>query len=238
MLRLTRERDKLERALGGIKDMGGTPDLMFVIDTNKEAIAIQEATKLGIPVVAIVDSNCNPDGITHPIPGNDDAGRAITLYCDLISRSAIEGISQSQGGMGIDIGEAVEPIPEILPEEAEAAAVADTVAAAAEPEVAEAAAAEPEATEEAVTAELEVEDRYQGLPAPINGKADDLKKISGVGPVLEKKLNELGIFHYSQIAEFSQEDVVRVDETLNFKGRIERDDWIEQARALITEAKN
>jgi small subunit ribosomal protein S2 len=211
---------------------------MFVIDTNKEAIAIQEATKLGIPVVAIVDSNCNPDGITHPIPGNDDAGRAITLYCDLISRSAIEGISQSQGGMGIDIGEAVEPIPEILPEEAEAAAAADTVAAAAEPEVAEAAAAEPEATEEAVTAELEVEDRYQGLPAPINGKADDLKKISGVGPVLEKKLNELGIFHYSQIAEFSQEDVVRVDETLNFKGRIERDDWIEQARTLINEAKS
>ena len=243
MLRLTREKEKLERALGGIKDMGGTPDLMFVIDTNKEAIAIQEATKLGIPVVAIVDSNCNPDGITHPIPGNDDAGRAITLYCDLISRSAIEGISQSQGGMGIDIGEAVEPIPEILPEEAEAAAVADAAAAAAEPQV-EAFAAEPQveafAAEpaEAAAAELEVEDRYQGLPAPINGKADDLKKISGVGPVLEKKLNELGIFHYSQIAEFSQEDVVRVDETLNFKGRIERDDWIEQARALINETKS
>jgi small subunit ribosomal protein S2 len=236
MLRLTREKDKLERALGGIKEMGGTPDLMFVIDTNKEAIAIQEATKLGIPVVAIVDSNCNPDGITHPIPGNDDAGRAITLYCDLISRSAIEGISQSQGGMGIDIGEAVEPIPEILPEEAEAAAIADAEAAATEPEVVEAAAAKPEVAE-AAAAELEVEDRYQGLPAPINGKADDLKKISGVGPVLEKKLNDLGIFHYSQIAEFSQEDVVRVDETLNFKGRIERDDWIEQARALINEAK-
>jgi small subunit ribosomal protein S2 len=236
MLRLTREKDKLERRWAASRTWAGTPDLMFVIDTNKEAIAIQEATKLNIPVVAIVDSNCDPDGITHPIPGNDDAGRAITLYCDLISRSAIEGISQSQGGMGIDIGEAVEPIPEILPEEAEAAAIADAEAAATEPEVVEAAAAWPEVAE-AAAAELEVEDRYQGLPAPINGKADDLKKISGVGPVLEKKLNDLGIFHYSQIAEFSQEDVVRVDETLNFKGRIERDDWIEQARALINEAK-
>ncbi|HRY08246.1 MAG TPA: 30S ribosomal protein S2, partial [Hyphomicrobiaceae bacterium] len=91
ILNLTRERDKLNLALGGIKDMGGTPDLLFVIDTNKEHIAIQEAKKLGIPIVAIVDTNCDPDGIDFPIPGNDDAGRAITLYCDLISRAAIDG---------------------------------------------------------------------------------------------------------------------------------------------------
>ena len=97
LLQLTREKDKLERSLGGIKDMGALPDLMFVIDTNKEAIAIAEARKLHMPVVAVVDSNCDPDGISHPIPGNDDAGRAITLYCDLVARAAIDGIERAQG---------------------------------------------------------------------------------------------------------------------------------------------
>ena len=95
LLGLTRERDKLEQALGGIKDMSGLPDLMFVIDTNKESIAIQEAKKLGIPVVAVLDSNCDPEGIDFPIPGNDDAGRAVALFCDLMARAAIEGISDS-----------------------------------------------------------------------------------------------------------------------------------------------
>jgi small subunit ribosomal protein S2 len=112
LLQLTREKDKLERSLGGIKDMGAPPDLMFVIDTNKESIAIAEARKLGMPVVAIVDSNCDPDGITYPIPGNDDAGRAITLYCDLISRAAIDGIERAQGAVGVDAGAAEEPIAE------------------------------------------------------------------------------------------------------------------------------
>ena len=110
LLQLTREKDKLERSLGGIKDMGALPDLMFVIDTNKESIAIAEARKLHMPVVAIVDSNCDPDGISHPIPGNDDAGRAITLYCDLISRAAIDGIERAQGAVGMDLGAAEEPV--------------------------------------------------------------------------------------------------------------------------------
>jgi len=101
---MTRERDKLERALGGIKDMGGVPDLLFVIDTNKEAIAIQEARRLGIPVAAILDSNCDPSGIAFPVPGNDDAGRAIGLYTDLIARAAIDGIGRAQGDAGYDIG--------------------------------------------------------------------------------------------------------------------------------------
>ena len=109
LLQLTREKDKLERSLGGIKDMGALPDLMFVIDTNKEAIAIAEALKLHMPVVAVVDSNCNPEGISHPIPGNDDAGRAITLYCDLISRAAIDGLERAQGGIGVDVGAAEQP---------------------------------------------------------------------------------------------------------------------------------
>ncbi len=98
LLGLLRERDKLERALGGIKEMGGLPNMLFVIDTNKEAIAISEAKKLGIPVTAILDSNCDPDGIAYPIPGNDDAARAIALYCDLIARSIIDGLSEGQSG--------------------------------------------------------------------------------------------------------------------------------------------
>src|SRR5918994_1083843 len=114
-LMLAREKEKLERALGGIKDMGGTPDLIFVIDTNKEQLAIQEAKRLGIPVAAIVDTNCDPDGITFPVPANDDAGRAISLYCDLIARAAIDGISRSQGDLGIDIGAAETPMAEELP---------------------------------------------------------------------------------------------------------------------------
>ena len=110
LLSLTRERDKLERALGGIKDMGGVPDMLFVIDTNKESIAINEAQRLNIPVAAVLDTNCDPAGVTFPIPGNDDAGRAISLYCDLIARAALDGISRSQGEMGIDIGES-EDVP-------------------------------------------------------------------------------------------------------------------------------
>jgi small subunit ribosomal protein S2 len=112
LLQLTREKDKLERSLGGIKDMGALPDLLFVIDTNKESIAIAEARKLHMPIVAVVDSNCDPEGISHPIPGNDDAGRAITLYCDLISRAAIDGIERAQGAVGIDLGAAEQPIAE------------------------------------------------------------------------------------------------------------------------------
>lgn len=112
LLQLTREKDKLERSLGGIKDMGALPDLMFVIDTNKESIAIAEARKLHMPVVAVLDSNCDPEGVSHPIPGNDDAGRAITLYCDLIARAAIDGIERAQGAVGIDLGAAEQPVGE------------------------------------------------------------------------------------------------------------------------------
>ncbi len=140
---MDREREKLERNLGGIKDMGGIPDLIFVIDTNRESIAIQEARRLGIPVAAILDSNSSPDGITFPVPGNDDAGRAITLYCDLIARSAIDGISRAQGAAGMDVGEAVEaPVEEALAEEAAPAEEAPVEAAAAEEAPAEEAAAQ------------------------------------------------------------------------------------------------
>jgi small subunit ribosomal protein S2 len=103
-LTLTRERDKLDKALGGIKDMGGVPDLLFVIDTNKEAIAIAEARRLNIPVAAVVDTNCDPDGISFIVPGNDDAGRAVALFCDLVARAALDGISRAQGDSGVDVG--------------------------------------------------------------------------------------------------------------------------------------
>jgi small subunit ribosomal protein S2 len=155
LLQLTRERDKLELSLGGIKNMGGIPDLMFVIDTNKEAIAILEARKLNIPVIAILDTNCDPDGITYPIPGNDDAARAILLYCDLIADSVLDGMAAGVVASGVDIGASEAPVEptlarELTPEPAPAAAEAP-----AEPE---AVAAPVEAPAEApVAAEAAVE---------------------------------------------------------------------------------
>ena len=104
LLELTRERDKLERALGGIKEMGGLPDVLFVIDTNKEAIAVKEANTLKIPVIAILDSNSSPDGIALPIPGNDDAMRAIHLYCELAAASVLDGLQAEMTASGIDVG--------------------------------------------------------------------------------------------------------------------------------------
>jgi small subunit ribosomal protein S2 len=121
LLELTRDRDKLERALGGIKEMGGLPDILFIIDTNKEAIAVQEANKLKIPVVAVLDSNSSPDGIAYPIPGNDDAMRAIHLYCDLVSGAVLDGLQAELAATGGDIGEQ-EDLPAELPAAADAAA--------------------------------------------------------------------------------------------------------------------
>lgn len=104
ILNLQRERDKLERVIGGVRQMGGLPDILFVIDTNKEEIAIQEAMRLGIPVVAIIDSNSNPDNIAYPIPGNDDAIRALDLYCDLVSKAVLDGLQYQMQKAGIDLG--------------------------------------------------------------------------------------------------------------------------------------
>jgi small subunit ribosomal protein S2 len=112
VLQLTRERDKLELSLGGIRDMGGIPDVMFVIDANKEELAIKEANVLGIPVVAILDSNVDPQGIAFPIPANDDASRAIRLYCDAVSHAATRGRREGVVDSGADIGAMDEPLPE------------------------------------------------------------------------------------------------------------------------------
>jgi small subunit ribosomal protein S2 len=112
VLQLTRERDKLELSLGGIRDMGGIPDVMFVIDANKEELAIKEANVLGIPVVAILDSNVSPDGIAFPIPANDDASRALRLYCETIAAAAKKGGREAVVESGIDIGALDEPVEE------------------------------------------------------------------------------------------------------------------------------
>ncbi|MCU0907896.1 MAG: 30S ribosomal protein S2, partial [Rhodobacteraceae bacterium] len=113
------EQQKLQASLGGIRDMGGLPDLLFIIDVGKEDLAILEARKLGIPVVAVVDTNCSPDGVDYPIPGNDDAARAIALYCDLVSRAALDGMSAQLGAAGVDLGALEEaPAEEALVEDA------------------------------------------------------------------------------------------------------------------------
>lgn len=125
ILDLTRDRDRLDRSLGGIKDMGGLPDVIFVVDTNKESIAILEANKLGIPVVAILDTNCDPEGVSYPIPGNDDATRAIQFYCSLISQAVLDGLQQELSAKGVDVGESEEPTAEELPTVEEVAAPAD-----------------------------------------------------------------------------------------------------------------
>jgi small subunit ribosomal protein S2 len=192
-LTLQRERDKLDRALGGIKDMGGLPDLLFVIDTNKEDIAIKEARRLGLPVAAVVDTNCDPDGITFIVPGNDDASRAITLYCDLIARAAIDGISRGQGDLGIDIGAAAEPVMEQLPAEGPG---------------------------------------YEVLSGP-RGVADDLKKLAHVSPTIEKKFNDLGIFHYWQIGGLGPEAAHKIGEEIGLPGRMEG--WVASAKQLSSE---
>ncbi|SEE15729.1 SSU ribosomal protein S2P [Rhizobiales bacterium GAS191] len=204
-LMLSRERDKLDRTLGGIKDMGGTPDLIFVIDTNKEQLAIEEARKLGIPVVAILDTNCNPDSITFPIPANDDAGRAISLYCDLMARAAIDGISRHHSDLGIDTGAAEAPVAEPLPEAVSEAAASEIPAAATV--------------------------AFERLVGP-RGAPDDLKRLHGLGPEIEKKMNDAGIFHFWQVAAMSPEDTKTLDQELKLSGRIEREHWVDQARSL------
>jgi small subunit ribosomal protein S2 len=113
VLQLTRERDKLENSLGGIRDMGGLPDIMFVVDTNKEELAIKEANTLGIPVVAVLDSNSDPSGIAFPVPGNDDASRAIRLYCDAIAEAVSNGRTGERQSRGEDIGAMAEPPAEV-----------------------------------------------------------------------------------------------------------------------------
>jgi small subunit ribosomal protein S2 len=165
--------------------------------TKKEDIAIQEAQRLNIPVAAIVDTNSDPKGITYVVPGNDDAGRAITLYCDLIARAVIDGISRAQGDSGIDVGASAHPVREQI-----------TVAP------------QPVA--------------FQGLAGP-RGAADDLKKLTGVSGAIEKKFNDLGIFHYWQLAELDHDTAHKIGEEVGLPSRA--DGWVAQAKAMTAEAE-
>ena len=196
ILNIQREREKLQLSLGGIREMGGVPDLLFVIDTNKEQIAIKEARKLGIPIIAIVDTNCDPDGIDYPIPGNDDAGRAITLYTDLVARAAIDGIERSSAASGEDLGAAETPVAEVLPEAA--------------------------AT-------------FKGIEGP-RGDPDDLKNIAGVDMKTEQRLNDLGVYHYWQIADLTAENVATLETALKAPGRLAEETWIDQAKKLVAQS--
>lgn len=151
LLQLNRRREKLERALGGIKEMGGRPDVLVVIDVNKESLAVNEANRLGIPVVGIVDSNSNPANINMPVPGNDDAIRAIQCYCDLFAGAVIDGLQQEMATSGVDVGEAAEPVaPETVDGADAAAARAATEAAPSADVPAEAAVAAAAEAEKAV----------------------------------------------------------------------------------------
>ncbi|MBL4638900.1 MAG: 30S ribosomal protein S2 [Kordiimonadaceae bacterium] len=134
-LQMTRQRDKLELSLGGIQDMGGLPDIIVVVDTNRDELAIAEARRLGIPVVGVIDTNSKPDGLEYPIPGNDDATRAIRLYCDLIADAVIDGIQADLAAQGVDLGAVEEAAPEAVVAEVPAA-VAEEAPVEAAPEVA------------------------------------------------------------------------------------------------------
>ena len=229
LLQLTRERDKLEQALGGIKDMGGLPDMMFIIDTNKESIAVAEARKLGIPVIAVVDSNCDPDGIDHIIPGNDDAGRAITLYCDLMSRAAIDGIERGASRTGADLGASEEPLHEDLGEDGRARRGKSERRGRRKDEGETT--AESAAAKEKPAAAPVVLSGFTPLAAA-QGEPDDLYKLTGVGKGWARRLNEAGIFHYWQVAELSPENLEELDEAFNAKGKIGKSTWIDEAKTL------
>src|SRR5450755_449804 len=165
--------------------------------TKKEDIAIKEARRLNIPVAAIVDTNSDPAGITYVIPGNDDASRAVALYCELVAKAAIDGISRAQGEAGIDVGAAEKTIVEPVPTQP---ALADL--------------------------------GFEQLPGP-RGVADDLKKLPGISPAIEKQLNDLGIFHYTQLAELSPTAAQNVGEEVGLPGRV--DGWIAKAKELTAE---
>ena len=170
VLQLTRERDKLEMTLGGIKEMGGLPDMLFVIDTNKEAIAVEEANRLNIPVIAIVDSNATPDGVDYVIPGNDDAMRAISFYCELAQAAVLDGLQTEMMATGVDAGGAAEaPVETAVAADAPAEEVA-AEAAAAEAAPAEEAPAETPASE-APAAEAPAEDAVKVEGATDEGAA-------------------------------------------------------------------
>jgi small subunit ribosomal protein S2 len=207
-LMMSRQCEKLERNLGGIKDMGGVPDLLFVIDTNRERIALQEAKKLRIPIIAIIDTNCDPDGIDYPIPGNDDASRAIELYCTLVELAAIDGLYRSQANLGGDLGASTQV--ENLAKTYSSMNGAD---------------------ESKVTPGALIFERLETA----RGEADDLTQLKGLTVQTQKKFNKIGIFHLWQIAALPSDEVEKIDKELKLGGAIEKKAWLDQAKKLLVE---
>jgi len=228
-----RERIKLERSLGGIKNMKGLPDVLFVIDVKSEYIAIQEANKLGIPVVAVVDTNCAPDGVDYVIPGNDDAIRSIRLYLDVLADTIADAKTASQvkvapEGAGTFVE--VDDEGEVVAAAAAAAKAAEAPAAKEEaPKVEEKKAAAPKAEKK----EAAPKKAAPAKKAAATDGADKLTDINGIGPVIEKKLVAAGVSTFAQIAAWSDADIAKFDEELSFKGRIEREEWVKQAKELV-----
>jgi len=242
-LQFNRERAKLEKSLSGIKEMNGLPDVLFVIDREYDYIAVNEANKLGIPVVSIVDSNCSPVGIDYIIPGNDDAIRSIRLYlsaaADTINDSRLAALTSQAAELHAEAAAAED---EVAVEEvaakleaaiASAAAPADApvaeaeVASEAETPVADAAPAEKKVVKKKVAKKKVVIKKEATAEA-----GDKLTEINGIGPVIEGKLQGLGITRFAQIAELTAERIAEIDEQLSFKGRIDREEWVAQAKKL------
>ena len=228
-LMLTREMDKLTKNFAGIKDMHGIPDALFIIDVGYENIAVNEAKKLGLPVIGVVDSNNSPDDVDYVIPGNDDAIRSIRLYAKAIADAIIDGrgsvahIGAAEGGDEfVELDESGAPI-QSLADKPKA-----TTKKKAKKKVAKKVAKKADEEKPAK--------KTDETPAVSEDKApDDLSRISGVGPVIVGKLNGLGITTFAQVAAFTDEDIERIDGELNFKGRIVRDNWVDQAKAFLKE---
>jgi small subunit ribosomal protein S2 len=259
-LTLDRERIKLERSLGGIKNMNGLPDALFVIDVKQEYIAVSEANKLGIPVVAVVDTNCVPDGVDYVIPGNDDAIRAIRLYLDIL-KTTIEAARKSvpvnvvatddayveidDEGNAVALEQPKKAIEKPVARVKADAPVADKPEVSAEPkaeEVENPAVEKPqtmakEKSDDKVEAEAKLVAKKSAVkkaaPKKVAAEGDDLTELDGIGPVIKGKLYAEGVTTFAQIAEWTAEEKARIDELLSFKGRIDREKWIEQAKAKV-----
>ncbi len=259
ILQFNRERAKLEKSLSGIKDMNGLPDVLFVIDREYDYIAVNEANKLGIPVVSVVDTNCSPVGIDYVIPGNDDAIRSIRLYlssaADAINDARLAALTSQAAELTSDDFKANSEADEDEPAESADATPVKTVVKkkvvvkkAAEPKAdakveevkAEEAKAEPAKTEETKAAPKKVAAKKAAPAAKatvadvdVTG-GDKLTDINGIGPVIEGKLQALGITTFQQIADLSAERIVEIDAELSFKGRIDREEWVAQAKKLAS----
>jgi len=210
-LKLDREMQKLEKALGGIKDMGGKPDLMFVIDTNKENIAIKEARRLGIPVIAILDTNCDPAAADMPIPGNDDAARAIMLYCELIADAVLDGMTEAQASLGQDIG-AAENVEEVMLQTPMAEVAPDAPSPAAEPTTAKPA-----------------------IPTPaVAPTLSDIALIDGIGPKFKAALEGAGVTSLQVMAELTDEKIAEIEAATEMSGKFASGEWVVQAKEIVS----